>query len=100
MPRSLQLLLVLAAAACYRNPETPSQTSCSGTRLVVVSNGWNRAVEVYAWQGGAQAILGIVTVGASGEFPMPTGSGRVGLRAEGGGNVPRRAPIDTRYICR
>ena len=102
MSRSLQLLLLVAVAACYRNPEPESQASCSGSRFAVVSNNWNRAVDVYAWQNGKELVIGTVTAGSSGQFPVPGGVS-VSFRAEGGGVAPSRgptSPIQTHYICR
>jgi hypothetical protein len=102
MPKSLQLLLFVAVVACYRNAD-PEATACTGTRFVVVSNNWNRAIDVYVYQNGQRTVLGTVTAGSSGQFPVE-GRASVGYTAEGGvgGSAPMGAtsPIQTRYICR
>jgi hypothetical protein len=104
MMRSLQLLLLVVAVACYRNTESGAEP-CTGTRFVVVSNNWNRAIDVWTYQNGQRTVIGTVTAGSTGQFPVSAAN--VSYSAEGGGSSGAAAapmgatsPIQTRYICR
>ena len=74
-------LLVLAACGGGRNPPSTdaSIASCSGQRMVIVTNDWNEAVEVYATvaEDARRSLLGIVTPGQRAEFGLPEGTKNV-----------------------
>ena len=100
MPRSL-LLLILVAAACHRNPGPGSpQTACVGQRVLIVSNRGERDVEVHAYVNGARILLGGVPARGSEHFPMPPGAISASYREQGTGRAPRKGTVGGRYECR
>ena len=101
----LLLPLILGIAACHRVPDPAQAESCSGTTFVAVANHWTQAVYVYAWQDGRANVLGTVTAGSSGQFPMANRYVSVGARVEGvtSGAIMHIGPtssVQTRIICR
>jgi hypothetical protein len=103
MPRSVLILLLVAVPACYRSTGSSSRASCPDSWFASVSNNWNRAVDVYAWNGIQSLVLGTVTAGASAQFLMPRSAVSVSYRTEGGGAMAPMgptSPIQTRYVCR
>lgn len=95
----LRILPVLALAACASNP-APETTvsSCPGQRMVVASNDWSQAVDVYASTG---AVLGSVRPRGREEFVLPEGVTWAYARAANR-QQPQRVPrrfVQFRYLC-
>ena len=108
--RQLVLVLVIVAAGCVRNVEPRAAAgTCDGTRYALVSNEWNRPVEVYVYDTpGPRTRVGTVLANTQDEFRLPpratvslvsevdSGQRRVhGLAAELHG-----VPVSLSYACR
>jgi hypothetical protein len=80
--RGLAPLAVLVAGACG-NPNTPPQTgakllACPGQQVVIATNDWNEAVEIYANTESAQpTLLGRLNPTEHVEFVLPAGTNAV-----------------------
>jgi hypothetical protein len=102
------VLLGLALTACAANPE-PDRTldACAGQFVLIVSNDWTEAVEIYTTRLAQTTPLAVGTVlpGAREEFLLPGDTRRAYALALSGGRVydiPRqsRRLIRVRHQCR
>jgi hypothetical protein len=96
--------LSVALIACTRTAaREPRAAACQGERIVIVTNNWNRAVDVYASAGSASPIiLGSVLPGGRDEFVMPFESTYAYTRPTDGaptGNTTQGG-AQLRYQCR
>jgi hypothetical protein len=94
----LAILSIPAVAACTASAPRDTTGRCNGRRVVVVSNDWNRPVDVYASTGG---ILGIVDPGRREEFILPESATWAYARSSyrrGQQGAPRRF-VRIRYEC-
>jgi hypothetical protein len=93
------VLSIPSIVACTaRAPRDASLSRCEGRRVVVVSNDWNRSIDVYSSTG---AIIGIVDPGRREEFLLPRSASYVYPVASYRGRrqrVPRTA-VRVRYLC-
>jgi hypothetical protein len=95
----LTLVSIAPVVACAaRAPADASWSRCEGRRIVVVSNYWDRQVDVYASTGG---IIGIVDPGRSEEFVLPGAASYAYPRASYRGRTQRvpRTVVRFRYRC-
>ena len=71
MPRMLSLAgLVAALAACSQNPAPSTSASCAGTRVLIVTNAGDEAVNVFAANGRTSTEIGTVPQGKK-ELTVP-----------------------------
>ena len=96
---------LLLAGACSKTPvtsQTPAAEACPGTRVLVVQNGADEAVKVYAVNGRDATEIGSAAPGRK-EITVPTNQRATSFYAVAvsrlaiGGSV-MSAPADTRVI--
>ena len=70
MMRMLGLAVAVVLAACSQNPPPSVATGCQGTRVLIVTNGGDEAVNVYAVNGRTTTEIGTVPLGKK-ELTVP-----------------------------
>jgi hypothetical protein len=70
MTRMLFAAAAIGLAACSQNPPPSATTSCVGTRVLVVTNAGDEAVNVYAVNGRTSTEIGTVPQGKK-ELTIP-----------------------------
>lgn len=100
MPRTLFVAAAIGLAACSQNPPPSAATSCTGTRILVVNNGGDEAVNVYALNGRTSTEIGTVPQGKK-ELTIPpnvraTSFYAVAISRPVFAGSPISAPTDTR----
>jgi hypothetical protein len=63
MTRSLLAAAAIVLAACSTNPPPSAMPSCAGNRVLIVTNGGDEAVNVYAVNGRTTTEIGTVPQG-------------------------------------
>ena len=70
MTRILFVVAAASVAACSQNPPPSASTGCLGTRVLIVTNGGDEAVNVYAVNGRTSTEIGTVPQGKK-EITVP-----------------------------
>jgi len=70
MPRMLFAAAAIVLAACSQNPPPSTSVNCAGTRVLIVTNGGDEAVNVYALNGRTSTEIGTVPQGKK-ELTLP-----------------------------
>jgi hypothetical protein len=71
MPRMFFAAAAIGLAACSQNPPPSTTASCAGNRVLIVTNGGDEAVNVYALNGRTSTEIGTVPQGKK-ELTVPT----------------------------
>jgi hypothetical protein len=100
--RLARILPLLALAACAGRParENDISSSCPGQRSVVVTNSWNRTVDIYT---SGDRIIGSVRPGGREELLLPDNATYAYARATprvGNWQTPNSRVVRFRYLCR